>query len=77
MLRWPATKRIAPLIAFVLWLGISSFAQVSPDDSPATKTDVERYFKITRSDVMMKKLMTAMSQGVRDMAHEQYLRTNV
>jgi len=63
-----------PTYCFVLWLGISSFAQVSPDDSPATKTDVERYFKITRSDVMMRKLMTAMSQGVRDMAHEQYLK---
>jgi hypothetical protein len=67
-------KRIVPVIAFVICLSLSSFAQTSTDDSPATKADVERYFHLMNTDDMMKKMTAAMAGSIQKMLHEQYLK---
>ena len=50
-------KRLVRVVAVVFFLSWSCFAQTSPDDSPATKADVERYFQAVQSHDMMKKMM--------------------
>jgi uncharacterized protein len=60
--------------AVVFSLSWSCLAQVSAEDSPASKADVERYFQIVRSHDMMKKMMGAMTQSVHQMMHEEYLK---
>jgi uncharacterized protein len=67
-------KRFISCVVVLLFVGCSCFAQTSADDSPATKADVERYFQIVRSHDMMKKMMAAMTQGMHQMSHEQYLK---
>jgi hypothetical protein len=52
-------------------------AQTSVDDSPATKEDVEKYLQVVHSHDTMKKMVVAMSQGMHQMLHEQYLKDNL
>jgi uncharacterized protein len=67
-------KRLLLVIGVVFVLSWTCVAQTSDDDSPATKQDVERYFQVTRSHDMMKKMAVAMGQGMHQMLHEQYLK---
>jgi hypothetical protein len=67
-------KRLLLTCGVVLVLGWTSAAQMSDDDSPATKADVERYFQIVKSHDMMKKVMAAMTPAVHQMMHEQFLK---
>ena len=69
-------KRLVRVVAAVFFLSWSCFAQTSPDDSPATKADVERYFQAVQSHDMMKKMMATMAQSMHQMFHEQYLKHN-
>lgn len=62
------------LLAAVLFLGGSCFAQAGADDSPATKEDVQRYLQAIHSHDMMKKIAVSMAQGMRQMLHDQYLK---
>ena len=67
-------KRLVLAVCVVFFLSWSGFAQTSSDDSPATKAEVERYFQVVKSHDMMKKLMASMSQSLRQITHEQYLK---
>jgi hypothetical protein len=67
-------KRLLLLVATVLVLGWTCLAQTSVDDSPATKEDVEKYLQAIHSHDMMKKMAASMSQSMRQLLHEQYLK---
>jgi len=67
-------RRLVPVVAVVVFLSWSCFAQTSAADAPATKADVERYFQVVKSHDMMKKLMATMTQSMHQMMHEQYLK---
>jgi len=66
-------KRLV-LVAAAVFLACSCLAQTNPDDSPATRADVERYFQIVKSHDTIKKLMASMTQGIHQMLHEQFLK---
>lgn len=66
-------KRLFVVLGLVFVLGSISVAQANAD-SPASKEDVERYLQVTQSHDMVKKMVGAMSQGIRKMEHEQYLK---
>jgi hypothetical protein len=61
-------------VGTVLLFSWTCIAQTSVDDSPATKEDVEKYLQVVHSHDMMKKMVVAMSQGMHQMLHEQYLK---
>jgi uncharacterized protein len=63
-------KRIFCLIA-VAALASVCFAQT--DDSPATREDIENYLQVMHSQQLMAKTMQAMSKGVQQVFHQQYL----
>jgi hypothetical protein len=65
-------KRLLLAVCLVSVLSWPALAQTSADDSPATKADVERYFQVTRSHDMMKKMAASMTQSMHQLAHEQY-----
>ncbi len=67
-------KRLLIVVCVVFFLSWSGFAQTSAADSPATKADVERYFQVTQSHDMMKKMVGTMTQSMHQMLHEQYLK---
>jgi hypothetical protein len=67
-------KRLVLAVCVVFFLSWSGFAQTSSDDSPATKAEVERHFQVVKSHDMMKKLMASMSQSLRQITLEQYLK---
>ncbi len=67
-------KRLLFVVGLVFVFSWTCIAQTNADDSPATKADVERYFQIVKSHDMMKKLMASMSQSLRQITHEQYLK---
>lgn len=67
-------KRSLLVVSVVLALNWCCVAQTSADDSPATKADVERYFQVVKSHDMMKKLVSAMTQSMHQLAHGQYLK---
>src|SRR5271169_3685889 len=67
-------KRILLVAGVVFVMSWTCVAQTSTDDSPATKADVERYFQVVRSHDMTKKLMGSMTQSMRQLMHEQYLK---
>ena len=67
-------KRLAYLLGIVVLLSWFAVSQTSTPDPAATKEDVEKYFQVVRSHDMMNKLAVAMSQGTRQMLHEQYLK---
>jgi len=67
-------KRSLRVVVAILALSWICVAQTSPADSPATKEDVEKYLQVVRSHDMMKKMAVAMSQGMHQMFHQQYLK---
>lgn len=67
-------KRLLMAVGMVFVLSWTCVAQTNASDSPATKEDVERYLQAIQSHDMMKKMAVAMSQGMHQMLHEQYLR---
>lgn len=67
-------QRSLLVVAIVSLLGWNCIAQTSTADSPATKEDIEKYLEVTHSRDMARKLMDSMSQGMRQMLHEQYLK---
>jgi uncharacterized protein len=66
-------KRLVLVFAAVFFLSWSGFAQISSDNSPATKADVERYFQLVKSHDMVKKMMATMTQSMHEMIHDQYV----
>ncbi|HEX8816641.1 MAG TPA: DUF2059 domain-containing protein [Terriglobales bacterium] len=64
-------KPILSLLAAVVVLAGAGFAQT--DDSPATKEDVEKYLQVMHSHDLTKKTLQAMSNGMQQMLHQQYL----
>jgi hypothetical protein len=66
-------KRLLCVMGVVLVLSWTCTAQTSDADSPASKEDVERYLQVVHSHDMMKKMVVAMSQGMHQMLHQQYL----
>lgn len=66
-------KRVLVAIGVMLVVSCTCLAQTS-DDAPATKADVERYFKIVQSHDMMKKMTATMSQSMQQLMHDQYLK---
>jgi hypothetical protein len=67
-------KRLVLVVCVVFFLSWSGFAQTNAADSPATKADVERYFQVVQSHDMIKKMATAVGQGMHQMLHEEYLK---
>jgi hypothetical protein len=67
-------KRLFSAVGLVFVLSWSCIAQTSAADSPATKEDVEKYLQVVHSHDMMKKMAVAMSQGMHQMLHQQYLK---
>jgi hypothetical protein len=67
-------KRLLSAVGLVFVLSWSCIAQTSTADSPATKEDVEKYLQVVHSHDMMKKMAVAMSQGMHQMLHQQYLK---
>jgi hypothetical protein len=67
-------KRFLLVVSVVFCMSWACIAQTSADDAPASKADVERYFQIAKSHDMMKKTVAAMTQGMHQMWHEQYLK---
>jgi hypothetical protein len=67
-------KRVPIVLCVVLILSWTCVAQISADDSPATREDVERYLQAVHSHDMTKKTVMAMAQGMHQMMHEQYLK---
>jgi hypothetical protein len=67
-------KRLLSAVGMVFVLSWSCIAQTSAADSPATKEDVEKYLQVVHSHDMMKKMAVAMSQGMHQMLHQQYLK---
>jgi hypothetical protein len=67
-------KRFVLVVAAVLFLSWSGFAQTSSDDSPATKADVERYFQLVKSHDMLKKMLATTTQSMHQLIHEQYVK---
>jgi uncharacterized protein len=67
-------RRLLFVVALVLAFSWTCVAQTDATDSPATKEDVERYLQVVNSHDMMKKMVGAMSQGMHQMLHEQYLK---
>lgn len=59
-------------VAAILCVGLSlnGLAQTA-SDAPASKEDVERYFRAVHSHDMMQKMLDAMSKPIHQMAHEQ------
>jgi hypothetical protein len=62
---------VAGIVSVLSWICV---AQTSPADSPATKEDVEKYLEVVHSHDMAKKMAAAMSQGLHQMMHQQYLK---
>lgn len=60
------------LSTLVLCLAMSSvsIAQQNTSDTPATKEDVQRYFEVMHFRENMQNMMKAMSQSIKEMAHE-------
>jgi hypothetical protein len=50
-----------------------AFAQ-QPDDTPATKEDVQRYFDAMHLHDMMLQMMDAMAKPMHQMVHDQYIK---
>jgi len=67
-------KRLLSAVGLVFVLSWNCVAQTSTADSPATKEDVEKYLQVVHSHDMMKKMAVAMSQGMHQMLHQQYLK---
>lgn len=67
-------KRVLCFLAAVLALSWTSLAQTNAADSPATREDVQRYLQVVHSQDMAKKMAGAMSQGMRQLLHQQYLK---
>jgi hypothetical protein len=67
-------KRLLFVVGLVFVFTWTCIAQTSTDDSPVTKADVERYFQVTKSHDMMKKMMASMTQSLHQLMHEQYLK---
>src|ERR1700689_333036 len=67
-------KRLLSAVGMVFVLSWSCMAQTGAADSPATKEDVEKYLQVVHSHDMMKKMAVAMSQGMHQMLHQQYLK---
>jgi hypothetical protein len=67
-------KRSLCVVAAILALSLICIAQTSVADSPATREDVERYLQVVHSHDMAKKMVLAMSQGMHQMLHQQYLK---
>lgn len=65
-------KRILVICVAILAFAVSGIAQTA-GDSPATKADVERYLQAIHSHDLMIKMAAAMSQGTKQMVHQQYL----
>jgi uncharacterized protein len=66
-------KRLLCVAGIVLVLSWTCVAQTSAADSPATKEDVERFLQASHSRDLTKKMAVAMSQGMHQMLHQQYL----
>jgi len=64
------------LIAALLCLAFSAngLAQQTPDQSPASKEDVERYLDAVHSHEMMRQMMEAMVKPMHQMVHDEYLK---
>ncbi len=67
-------KRAFCVAALVLMMCWTSLAQTNAADSPASKEDIQRYLDAVHSHDMMKKVVTAMTQGMHSMWHEQFLK---
>ncbi len=67
-------KRLLLLIVFVLACSTISRAQQTGSEAPATKEDVEAYFRIAHSHEMVAKTMDVMAKSLRQMMHERYLK---
>jgi hypothetical protein len=66
-------RRFLWAISLCFVLGVTGLCQ-TPDDSPASKQDVERYLQAVHSHEMMRQTIEAMAKPMHQMVHEQYLR---
>lgn len=67
-----AMKRSLLLTIAVLCFSANAFSTQSPQDSPATKEDVQKYLEVMHSRDMMAKMVDAMSKPMHLAIHEQY-----
>jgi hypothetical protein len=67
-------KRLLVIVGLFFALSWTCIAQTNPADAPATKADIERYFQAIQTHDMMKKMVSAMTQSMHQMFHEQYLK---
>jgi len=67
-------KRLLLVVGLIFAFSWACIAQTNAADTPATKEDVARYLQVVQSHDMMKKMAKAMSQGMRQMLHELYLK---
>jgi hypothetical protein len=67
-------KRTLCVVTAILALTWCVAAQTSDADAPASKEDVQRYLQAVHSQDMAKKMAGAMSTGMRQMLHDQYLK---
>jgi uncharacterized protein len=58
------------LATLCLLVSAPAFAQTS-DSDPATKDDIDRYFRVMHSHDMMQKMLAGMAKPMHQLAHEQ------
>jgi len=67
-------RRIFVLVLLSVSMWGYAAAQTNPTDTPATKEDVENYFKLVHTKESASKVAEAMLKPLRQMIHERYLR---
>jgi hypothetical protein len=65
-------KRYVTLFAFCLVFSFAAVAQQDPNDTPATKEDIQKYLDVTHSRQMMAQMVDAMLKPMHQMIHEQF-----
>ena len=67
-------NRIVSVLILSLAFACNGLAQNASPDSPATTEDVEKYFEVTRSREMVKKMLDAMVKPMHQMTHDAYVK---
>jgi hypothetical protein len=66
-------KRLLMAVSLCLVFCLTGVAQQN-DDAPATKEDIQRYLDVMHSHEMMQQMADTMSQQMRQMLHQQFLK---
>lgn len=66
-------KRLLMAVCLCLVFCLTGVAQPN-DDAPATKEDIQRYLDVMHSHEMMQKMAESMSQQMRQMLHQEFLK---